>query len=1380
VRFTLQVWAFVLAAALSPALRAADGDVWSAPAFSVESATLRKAADTVSAEKQMEATVLLDEDKYEFDATGKLTYTRRIVYRVETAEGVRGWSDVGAEWEPWHQNKPEIKARVVTADGAEHWLDAKTLVDVPVHEQDPDVFSDARKLAGPLPAVAAGAIVETQVVTTETAPLLVAGTVHEKVFAWTVPVNRTSVTIIHPESLPLRYKVRQLPDATVTKSTANGIETVRIEQGPIRAFAEETRHIPSDVALYPEMRFSTAKSWQEVAADYAGLSEPKMREADVHAIVAKAGAKSGGREQVIEKLVAAMHTDVRYTGVEFGVASLVPEIPSETLKRKYGDCKDKAALLVTMLRAAGIPANLALLDSGPGRDLDPDLPGMGMFDHAIVYVPASGADPELWIDATAEHSQVGTLPWMDYDRWALIVSDKTDALKRTPQLTAAMAVKKETREFTLAPYGPAKIVETDEEHGPDEADYRDYYDGDTKEVREKSEEYVKSVYLAESLTALEHSNLEDMSKPAQVKFVAEGRRGYTDLNSAIVAIRTEALFDSLPEYFKTKEPAHPSEDSDEKKHPRTVDWWITPFTEEWHYKVTAPDGFKVRALPPDKNEKVGTLSFTQKYGSNADGTVVEGELRVENTIPRISVEDAKALRDAVVKAREGDPVMISFDNTGYALMAAGKIKEGLAAYKEVTREHPKEALPRVRFAQALLTAGLGEEARNEAREATKLEPSSALAYSTLGDVLKADLIGRAIKPGMDFAGATAAYRKAIVMGPKDKDVRGNLALLLEYDSNGVRYNDKAGLLEAVQVLRDLKKLDEDFERKYEDNGLYDLWYARDYKEVLAAATALPSNDVRQGMIVGATAALDGTAAALKKATELSTNDQARSKALLTAGAVLVRVRKYPEGAALFAEAARGQNDASQLTRTAQIFAKTTPYDPAQTKLSEPTGVLKRIMYGLLSGTMTLEDFNAMSLHDPDYSEPPTNAKDFAEMMSKTRNELIATGMPPETIADMTMSNTTYTVDGDDATGFKVIADTIGSGPRSAYVLKTASGYKLAGFSTTGSANGEDLAVPALEALDNGNTAGARRWLDWAREQISMGGGDDPLAGSPFPYFWTKGQEGDAETMRLAALVLLRSKSLNGKSLATVEQARASTKDDTKRRQLTMVITYAYQAQERWAEMLPVCEELVKAVPTSLRAYGLLTAAYERNGKLDDWQTAITAREKAYPDEIAYKRSEVFLATARGDFAGARTKIKAIMDSGKATASDLNLYAWNALFLPGPIDAGSIDAAQRADDMTSHGDFNILHTLGCVYAQSGNTVEAREIFQKAMDAAHLSEPNPPLWVGYGLVAEDYGISDAALRMYGRAAKMKVEQPGSTYSLAQRHVQALGGAAKAAGN
>ena len=120
---------------------------------------------------------------------------------------------------------------------------------------------------------------------------------------------------------------------------------------------------------------------------------------------------------------------------------------------------------------------------------------------------------------------------------------------------------------------------------------------------------------------------------------------------------------------------------------------------------------------------------------------------------------------------------------------------------DLAQEPPAE---RAAFAQALLTAGLGEEARLVAMEGTVLEPNSALAQSTLGMALKHDLIGRPLKKGMDYDGADAAYRKAISLDPKDKGTRANLALLLEYDEDGTRYSEKARLKEAVEVLRGLK------------------------------------------------------------------------------------------------------------------------------------------------------------------------------------------------------------------------------------------------------------------------------------------------------------------------------------------------------------------------------------------------------------------------------------------------------------------------------------------------------------------------------------------------------------------------------------------------
>jgi tetratricopeptide (TPR) repeat protein len=1352
--------------------QASATNVWSDAAFTADPVALRQAAQTIEGGKHSEATVLLNDLHFGFDETGKLIERRHLIYRVENQQGVENWAETSGRWEAWHQSRPEIKARVIPADGTEHWLDPKTLNDFPVHENAPDVYSDERRYGGPLPAISPGAIVEEEVVIRDRTPLFAAGTVHRWTFGWNVPVNKTHVVLVHPTSLPFKYETHLLPDAQVARVTENGVESITIDQGPLPAYTEQIEHVPSDVVLYPEIEFSTGTSWRMVAKEYARLSNDKISPSDADTLLAKINLKEGKRDDIIRRVLSALHKNVRYTGVEFGESSLLPQLPAETLKRKYGDCKDKATLLVSMLRSIGISASLALLNSGPGQDINANLPGMGMFDHAIVYVPASGADPELWIDATAQYSQLSTLPWMDYGRSALVVSETTDSLMQIPAVTSAQNIHREFREFNLAEYGPAQIVEIDDEIGPGEADYREYYNGDSKKIREDGEEYVKEMYLADLLTSLEHADLSDLDKPSSVKFVTKGKRGNTDLTTALAVIRTETLFERLPQYFRTKETEHSGEsEQSERPKPRTADWLITPFTTEWKYRVTAPIGFRLRALPSGKSEQIDTLGFTQTYSSNSDGTIVEAVLRVENNNTRITVQQAKALREAVLKSRSADPILITFDHVGHSLISAGKIKEGLAAYRQIAGQHPKEALHKVQLAGALLDAGLGQQARIVATEATALDPKSALAFSTLGRILKNDLIGRPVKKGMDYEGAITAYKKAISLDPKDRETRANLALLLEYAPDGTRYSENARLKEAVAELRELKKIDEEYSRSYEDNILYDLWYAHDYQGVLEYASTVATNDARKGLTLAAVAVKQGTDAALRKSLEITSDDEARSQALVTAGAVLVRVRKYAEGAAMFAEAAHGKSNASQIMRSSAIFAKTRPYEELKMDPTDPRSVVQRVFSEMLSGRLTLTEFKSLLYVDSQGSGEAVDEKQFQQTMATLKSQLAGTGLPLLTLADMAISNMHYTVEGDDSTGYKIILESPGAPAQDAYVVRDGGRYKVAAFSVSGTAIPEELALLALHEIEKNNLSVAQKWLDRAREKIHTSVGDDPLSDQPFPHFWTKGQDADAQAMRLAALVLLRSKDVKGPYLAALTQMRLAAKTGLDRGRLTMVLAYAHSAQEHWAEMLPLTEELTKSFPTSVRAFDLAVLAYSRLKCFDDWERLANERIQRQPDETAYLRSSAQLAAYRGQFGKSREITKGIIDKGRATAEDLNLYAWYSLLVPGPIEQDAIDTALRANDLTKNDNFAILHTLGCVYAQAGKGNQARELLLKAMDSLHLEEPNSELWFGFGLIAEQYGEVEAAAKMYSQVEKPKFEYPGSSYACAQKHLAEL---------
>lgn len=1347
-------------------------------AFSTSVDSLRATAATAKADKEAQATVLLNEESISLDDKGKITDKFHFIYRVENEDGVKNWADISSQWESWHQLKPEIRARIISPDGAVHELDPKTLTDVPVHEDSPDTYSDERAYGGPLPAITLGAIVEEEIVTRDTAPFFAGGLVQRLNLGRRVPVEKIHIVLSHPESLAMRYVTHEMPDAKITKTTVNGIETVDIENGRMEARSRNLSYLPADVIPGAQVEYSWGGSWRQVAAEYARLSNDKLRVADVQSLLASLKLKTSGsaRDEVITSVVSALHKNVRYTGVEFGEASIIPQFPAEVLKRKYGDCKDKAALLVTMLHASGIPASLALLDTGPGQDVNPDLPGMGLFDHAIVYVPASGQDPERWIDATAQYSRVGELPYMDYGRWALIVNEKTTTLKKIPDLTASANLHREFREFALPEFGQATIVEKNQDSGPGEAGYRETYASEDKDQRQSVENYLKNAYLAEKLITLDHNDPADLSQPFWVSFTTKGKRGSTDYLSAVMAIRVEDLFNGFPDYFTSSEEdrkdADDGADADKDK-PRTKDWQIRPFTNEWDYKIVAPVGYKLRALPHNKEEQVGAGRFTQQYTVNADGTVVQAVLRFESGKSRLTVAEAKDLRDAVMKARKSDPIFIAFDSVGQSLIASGNVKDGLASYQQLIQMHPKEALHRVQLARALVSIGLGEQARGVAREATLLEPNSAQAYSTLGWILEHDLIGRIRKKGFDYDGAVAAYRKAKLLDPKDKDLRANLAILLEFDANGERYTPQAHLKEAVTEFTELKKLDKDYAAEYDDNVLYDLWYAGDMKGLDEAVRNLPITDVRRGFVLAASAAEHHSDAAIKKALEITTDEATRNKALTNAGSLLLRMHKYSLAADLLAAGARGQENEAQSGAYANVLRKALPRDQFKIDSSVPQSIVQHFYSAMFTVPPSYDQIKSlMSKNATRTGDEKKERQDFSRRMTGMRLQLERTGLPLEVLGDIALPNMRFSVEGNGSPGYKITAIPMGTEPQQAFVVRENGTFKLLEMTVGKNNVPEHLGWQALEELGKNDLSGARQWLDWAREQVHINDTDDPLAGQPFPHFWTKGQEGDAVAIRTAALVLAPSKELRDEDIAALIKAGEHSTSEEQKGRIDLVLADAYRAQERWSDLLPIAERLTKAYPDSLTAFGLATAAYAGTGRLDDWKKLLDLRLPKHSDELEYTRSAATLALYRGDFARSRELLNSLMDRGKATASDMNSYAWDDLFISSKIDQDAIEAAERANQITNNTNFAIMHTLACLDARAGKPVDARALLLKAMDAANLEEPDSSVWLAYGVIAEEFGATDAARTMYARVEKLKTEVPTSNYQLAQQWMEGLG--------
>lgn len=242
--------------------------------------------------------------------------------------------------------------------------------------------------------------------------------------------------------------------------------TAGLQIEPIAGGVRVTGHdLPADRTLDsaptnpgPTLRFAWGgtSDWSGIAAWWAGLLRAVPRGAPgVRAETERVVRALSPTATKLEKLAALARyaqRDVRYVAIEVGVGGYIPHAPAEAIGKKYGDCKDKALLLVDLLAAAGIEAYPVLIRLDRFGRIDRDFPSPFDFNHAIAALPVAGLDLPpgspvaggyLFVDATQEIGS--SLVWLaphDQDQDALVVrgeQGEKSELVRTPTLPAGEA-----------------------------------------------------------------------------------------------------------------------------------------------------------------------------------------------------------------------------------------------------------------------------------------------------------------------------------------------------------------------------------------------------------------------------------------------------------------------------------------------------------------------------------------------------------------------------------------------------------------------------------------------------------------------------------------------------------------------------------------------------------------------------------------------------------------------------------------------------------------------------------------------------------------------------------------------------------------------------
>ncbi len=1269
--------------------------------------------------------VLRDDVTYTFDERGRVEKRYRTVFTVVAPSGADDWGTIGLDWQPFYQDKPTIRARVINADGSVTDFDPSLMHDAPAVNESPTVFSDRRDLTAPLPRLAVGAVVEEEFVFTDREPLLAAGTVHWIGPLRSVPVPRKVITISSPAARKATVVTRGPAIAwKPTTRTVAGRTVVTYDLSNLQPYEDGQPGAPVDWLPNPVIGISTGASWAAVAADYRALVEAKL----AAPVTVPPDLLAATPRATVDRILAWLHGRVRYTGIELSQSAIVPFAPADTLARGFGDCKDKATLLVALLRAAKIQADVALLSTGPGTDVDVALPGMGEFDHAIVRAVVDGKD--LWIDATEDLLPAGQLPVRDQGRRALIIAAGTKALTTTPASKPADNLIREVRTFHMREDGEPGVTEVSEQRGSWSDDLRGFVRNNSKdEVAKSLTTYVDGEYHGRYLS-FASSDPHDVQTPFSltVEAAASTRAGSQREQLWAWLYPNDAL-DKLPDSFGST-----ASDIEAQVKARKVDYvWSYQHRYEIVHRFELPPGYSPPDLPPSETRALGTMTLTTTR-TRAPGLYTV-TFRFDTGKLRITADELRAGRAAVraLREEEGQQVLIPLDAA--QLVEQGKVREAIAEYRRLIALHPKEALHHGQLASLYLNLGMGAAARREATLATTIEPTSGDAHVVLGYILARDLQGRPGLPGSDRAAAIAALRKAIKLSPTHVGAKSDLAMVLSRAGRRLS-GDPADHRAALALLRELRDAGES---AYDQRLISAALYAGDAAALRAFAQSRPDSPERRRALVAAAALTSGDEA-VRVATSLASGAD-RETLLAGLSDDLLALRRYDVLEAV--TRARGTMSAQRRAVFANLKAVDLPkLDPAA-PATPAIWAWQRITIGAVAN-------------------PPWSTDTESELAASASDSLNTGSLalwPEAAVIDLLMSSTTVTSTGDAKRGWRVVIESAGNQLALFVVKRGGRAFLVGGPALTAGVGAEMHA-----ALRRGDLAAARAWL------VRLA--DDPtrLTSTTFGTFLARHRaefdDAPRPLLELAASLAMGPR-LPARTLPIVRACAGLTDVDDRVVCAGTLGDYA-MANHDWREAIAAGQALLAATPDDLGATAWLARALASDGKLADAAALLDAAIAKHPDDERLRGIRVEVALT-GSWAQAMPLLDALTAPSTVGAQSLNNAAWTRLFYD-PTPAAAQALIERAMARGSDLPANVRNTYAAVLAEAGEPRLAWQQIEAGLGVAPLADADRYV---LGRIAEQYDLRDDAIAMYRAIAPTPWNRGlPSSWDFAQKRLKALG--------
>lgn len=621
------------------------------------------AVQVPSQKEELDAIQLLSDVELEVLPDGMLRKRVRAAYRILRPSG-QGWAVARAVYDHTTVVK-DMQAWTIPARGGDLKTSFGDAADTTLNGvEGSELISDIRSKVLMPPSALPGSVVGYEY-ELEFTPLALADSFD---FQTGVPVLEARYTLKIPRGWSITSTwVNHLPVAPVRADERNFQWTLRdlpaIEPEP---FMPSPASIASrlQVAFAPAGATPQLGTWQGIGSWFVELAQDRLAPDD--AIRAKVAELTQGKNTDVERLgalAAFVQAEIRYVAIELGIGGFQPHHVTDVLANRFGDCKDKASLLATMLREVGIDSMPVLVNTDRAM-IAPDTPPGLLFNHVIlaILLPREAVTSDLlavteladgrvmvFFDPTDEITPVGRLTGTQQDSYGLLSGPDGSRLVRLPQLDHRDSGMRRTGQLKLDPQGTLSGSFTELVTGDMASGMRYFLRTSPREA-----DLIKPVEsrLASSLAAFRVTNVETANRMS----LGEPLEWRYSIVADAYARRAGELLMVRPRVLGSK-----AESIDDDGGSRRHDMLFTEARmDQDEVSIELPAGFVVESLPDPVDIDVGFAAYrsrTEVTGSELKFTRTY-ELR-ELRIPADQVAEFRRLNQAIARDERAVAVLKS-------------------------------------------------------------------------------------------------------------------------------------------------------------------------------------------------------------------------------------------------------------------------------------------------------------------------------------------------------------------------------------------------------------------------------------------------------------------------------------------------------------------------------------------------------------------------------------------------------------------------------------------------------------------------------------------------------------------------------------------------